>query len=175
MQKTLRASRGPTAGTMRGSLLTGVLITLVVIIVVAIALWIRVCPCERIPGSYLLGEVVEQPVADWSFMNSEVKLCQIEVQRGLLPHSINLNCMADNGELFLSCARCQGKAWSRAALVNPAARLRANDIVYPVTLTRVEDAATLDRAWRAREGKLGRPTDAPRQDGWWSFRVESRR
>jgi hypothetical protein len=82
--------------------------------------------------------------------------------------------MASEGELFLSCANCEGKAWSTAALNNDQARLRANGQVYPVKLTRVEDVSTLDRAWQAREEKLGRPTDRPRQDGWWSFAVESR-
>jgi hypothetical protein len=46
--------------------------------------------------------------------------------------------------------------------------------VYPVTLTRVEDPQLLARAWRAREGKLGRPTDTPPQPGWWSFQVAYR-
>ena len=105
---------------------------------------------------------------------NEVPLCQIQVDAGLLPHSINLNCMADAGELYLSCASCDGKRWSTAVLANPQARLRAGDTVYPVTVTQVEDPVTLDRAWVARAAKLGRPTDTPRQDGWWSFRVVSR-
>jgi len=162
------------AATTRGSVLSGALITLAVIIGLGLIGWVGVCPCERTPGSYLVGPEVQQPVTDWSFVNSDVGLCQIEVRRGLLPHSINLNCMASDGELFLSCARCEGKAWSTAALANPNARVRMNGVVYPVTVQRVEDTVTLDRAWRAREGKLGRPTDVPRQEGWWSFQVRSR-
>ena len=50
---------------------------------------------------------------------SAVPLCQIQVDAGLLPHAINLNCMADGGELYLSCASCDGKRWSTAALNNP--------------------------------------------------------
>ena len=119
---------------------------------------------------------MSEPVTDWSFTNSldDVPLCQIEVNAGLLPHSINLNCMSADGELYLSCASCDGKRWSTAVINNPAARLRAAGRVYPVTVTRVEDPATLDRAWIARASKLGRPIDTPRQDGWWSFRVVSR-
>ena len=126
--------------------------------------------------SDLMGDVAEAPVTDWTFANdmNEVPLCQIQVDAGLLPHSINLNCMADAGELYLSCASCDGKRWSTAVLANPQARLRAGDTVYPVTVTQVEDPVTLDRAWVARAAKLGRPTDTPRQDGWWSFRVVSR-
>ncbi|MBX3706247.1 MAG: hypothetical protein KF911_06370 [Pseudomonadales bacterium] len=152
----------------------GGLVTLLLVVVVAAAAgWFFYCPCERTPGGWLLGEAVSEPVADWSFAN-DVPLCQIQVRAGLLPHSINLNCMASAGALYLSCAQCEGKTWSTAALANPSARLRLGERVYPVTLARVEDAATLDEAWRARETKLGRDPERPREAGWWSFRVEFR-
>jgi hypothetical protein len=158
----------------RGTAIATVIISALVLTLVAIAVWTVTCPCERTPGGYLLGDVVAAPVADWSFVNDEVGLCQIQVQRGLLPHSVNLNCMAAGGGLYLSCANCDGKAWSTAALNNPAARIRMNDRVYPVSLTRVIDPGELDNAWRAREAKLGRDVNRPRQDGWWSFRAASR-
>ena len=160
----------------RGAVLATILLALGGIAVVAFLTWFFYCPCERTSGGYLLGTSPEGPVEDWSFANDmdSVPLCQIQVDTGLLPHSINLNCMADNGELYLSCAGCDGKRWSTAVLANPEARLRAGDTVYPVTVTRVTDPATLDRAWIARAAKRGRPTDVPRQDGWWSFKVESR-
>ena len=131
-----------------------------------------VCPCETVPGGYLLGDEVETPVSDWAFAN-DAGLCQIEVQRGL-PHSINLNCMADaDGALYLSCARCEGKLWSTAALERPTARIRIGDAVYPVVLTRVDDTSERERAWSARAGKVGSdPGDGP-PNHWWSFRVES--
>lgn len=161
---------------VRGAALTTLLLVLAGIAVAGFLTWFFYCPCERTPGGYLLGERASEPVTDWSFANdmNTVPLCQIEVNAGLLPHSVNLNCMADNGELYLSCASCEGKRWSTAALKNPNARLRAAGIIYPVTLTRVTDPATLERAWIARAAKRGRPTDTPRQDGWWSFRVVSR-
>ena len=162
--------------TVRGAALTTLLLVVVGIGVAAFLTWFFYCPCERTSGGYLMGDVAEEPVSDWTFANdmNEVPLCQIQVDAGLLPHSINLNCMADAGELYLSCASCDGKRWSTAVLANPEARLRAGDTVYPVTVTQVKDPATLDRAWVARAAKLGRPTDTPRQDGWWSFRVVSR-
>jgi len=153
--------------------LTIILALVVVAAGTAAAVWTFTCPCERTPGGWLFGEVVADPVTDWSFANS-VPLCQIQVSNGPLPHSINLNCMAAEGRLYLSCANCEGKTWSTAALARPAARLRLDRAVYPVTLTRVADPATLDLAWRAREAKLGRDPDRPREDGWWSFLAESR-
>jgi len=160
----------------QGKVLTAVLVLMLGIGIAAALAWCFYCPCERTPGGYLLGPVASEPVTDWSFVNDAqaVPLCQIQVQAGMLPHSVNLNCMADRGELYLSCASCDGKRWSTAALADPTARLRAGKTVYPVTVTRVTDQETLDRAWIARAAKLGRPTDTPRQEGWWSFRVVSR-
>lgn len=136
--------------------------------------WFFSCPCERVPGGYLLGEVVEEEVMDWSFAN-EVPLCQVQIRAGILPHSINLNCMSDTtGELYFSCSSCDGKRWSSAVLSEPAGRLKLNDKVYPVFINRVTDERQLDRAWVARITKLGAPSDAPRPDHWWSFQVTSR-
>jgi hypothetical protein len=158
---------------MIGGVLGTLLGVVLVVAVAAFAVYFFYCPCERTPGGWLLGEEVEEPVTDWSFAN-DVPLCQIQVSRGILPHSINLNCMASDGKLYLSCASCDGKAWSTAVLADPDARLRLDDRVYPVRVTRVEDPAVLDEAWRARAEKVGRGLDIPRQEGWWSFRVESR-
>jgi hypothetical protein len=152
-----------------------VLVTLGVVLFGGASYWAVACPCDRTPGLYLRGTVATAPVADWSFAN-QVPLCQVQVDAGLLPHALNLNCMASStGELYLSCAGCAGKRWSTAALENNQARLRLNDTVYPVTLTRVMDPAELDRAWSARAAKTGTSNNAsPRDDGWWSFRVTSR-
>lgn len=156
-----------------GGALAWLLAALLAIGALAFAVYFFYCPCDRTPGGWLLGEAVSEPVEDWGFAN-DVPLCQVQVYRGILPHAINLNCMASDGDLYLSCASCDGKVWSTAALANPEARLRVGDKVYPVRLSRVEDPQTLDEAWRARARKTGRGLETPREDGWWSFRVESR-
>ena len=133
------------------------------------------CPCDRTPGVALWGEVQTETVEDWSFVN-ETGLCQLQVDNGILPHAINLNCMSANGELFLSCSQCEGKYWSTVALGNPKGRIRIDGLVYPVTLSRVKIAGELDRAWSARPDKLhgvGHEVDDQRPDHWWSFRVRS--
>lgn len=155
----------------RGAAL-GTVIAIVAVIAIAAALtYFFYCPCSRMPGGWLLGEEVTDPVTDWSFAN-EVPLCQIQV-RSWLPHSVNLNCMSTGGALYLSCASCEGKIWSTAALGDPNARIRMNGVVYPVRLTRVENPAVLDAAWNARAAKFGREA-GPRREGWWSFKAESR-
>jgi hypothetical protein len=165
---------------MLGGIVTLAAGGLAVLAIAAFATWFFMCPCERTPGAYLHGEQAEAAVADWGFAN-EVPLCQIETRSGILPHAINLNCAADQqGQLFLSCSQCEGKRWSTAALENPAARIRLNGVVYPITLRRLGSASELDHAWRVRAEKLaglnGSTLDQvpPRPDHWWSFEVTSR-
>lgn len=150
-----------------------ILAALVVIPVLGISYWAFSCPCDRTPGLYLRGTEASEPVTDWSFAN-KVPLCQVQVDAGLLPHALNLNCWADStGALYLGCASCEGKRWSAAAVANSEARLRLGTTVYPVTVTRVVDAADLDRIWASRAIKFD-GGGAPRSESWWTFRVVSR-
>lgn len=165
---------------MLGGVVVVALGGIAVLAVAAFTTWFFMCPCERTPGAYLHGEQAEEVVADWGFANS-VPLCQIETRSGILPHAINLNCMADSdGQLFLSCSQCEGKRWSTAALENPAARIRLDGVVYPITLRRVQNQGELDHAWRVRAEKLAAMNGSelsqlPERPGhWWSFEVTSR-
>ncbi len=156
-------------------MLKSVLLLVLVSVVGGIAYLAYACPCDRIPGLRLSGSEVADEVTDWSFVNG-APLCQLEVS-GVLPHSINLNCMSDGPNLYLSCSRCEGKYWSGVALEQGQGRLRVAESVYPVTLSRVIKTEELDHAWSVRAQKLskfGRGTDAPRADHWWSFRLASR-
>lgn len=149
----------------------------IVLAVVVIGLgvgYLTACPCGPVPGAWLFGDKPSSAVADWSFVNDRaaVPLCQIEVSTWR-PHSVNLNCMADEGELFISCSNCADKQWSRDVQANPAAKIRAAGVVYPVEFSRVTQPSELDRAWRARLNKLQRE-DIPRPDHWWSFQLKSR-
>ncbi len=132
------------------------------------------CRCERIPGLKLSGTENVDPVNGWEFANS-AGLCQLEVA-GVIPHSINLNCMSDGPNLYISCSRCDGKYWSGVALAEPRGRIRIAGTVYPIELARVTDTAELDHAWTVRAEKLrnfGRGVDTPRPDHWWSFRLSA--
>ena len=167
----------------RNAMMKVVLAAVAIISLAGFLFWFVACPCDRVPGGILLGAEAEAHVGDWSFAN-DVTLCQIQIRAGFLPHSINLNCMSTSaGDLYLSCSQCSTKRWSNAVLENGTARLRLDDTVYPVTLTRVLDPGELDRAWGARVTKLNTLTapanpapspGTPRPDHWWSFRVVSR-
>ena len=169
----MRIDRGVAAPRLIAGAAGAWMLGVVAVVVAALAGYSLYCPCERLPGVYLLGAEVTEPVTDWSFAN-DVPLCQIQVRSGFLPHAINLNCMSAEGDLYLSCSQCEPKVWSQAALRDPLARLRAGENVYPVQLARVLDPANLDLAWRARAIKVGQPPDSVRPDHWWSFAVTSR-
>lgn len=150
-----------------------ILAVLVVVPVVGIGYWAAACPCDQTPGLYLRGTEATEKVTNWAFAN-QVPLCQVQVDTGLLPHALNLNCWSDsNGDLYLSCGNCDGKRWSKAAVAHTDARVRVGQTVYPVTLTRVVDEGQLDRAWASRGVKLAGANE-PRQGGWGTFRVTSR-
>ncbi len=136
----------------------------------AVAYLTLVCPCERLPGLWLTGEEVNSPVEDWSFAN-EAALCQVEVSSWRV-HSVNLNCMSSDNDLYVSCANCAGKAWSDMVLENPHGKIRIADRLYPVRFEQVVEPSDLDRAWRARETKLDRKV-GERPEHWWSFRLSS--
>jgi hypothetical protein len=159
------------------------LAVLVIVAAAGITVWTRSCPCNRMPGLMLLGDVQEAPVTDWSFVN-DIPLCQIQVYAGFIPYAVNLNCMATpDGELFLSCSGCSEKYWPGYVGQNESGRLRLGDRVYPVVLNRVEDEALLNRAWEARTKKLqvhGEPNynpapapNATRPESWWTFHLRS--
>ena len=152
------------------------------LLVTAFLGWSVTCPCDFTPGGLLFGDQAGEEVTDWSFAN-DVSLCQIQVG-GLLPYSVNLNCMAtSSGDLYLSCSVCDTKRWAGVVVGNGRAKMRLDGTVYPVTATRVMDPDELDRAWAARLDKLqahstsinpAAPVGTPRPDRWWSFHVVSR-
>jgi hypothetical protein len=158
------------------------LAALIILVAGGVGVWTTTCPCSRLPGFFLLGDVQKTPVTDWSFAN-DIPLCQIQVYAGIMPHSVNLNCMATpDGQLYLSCGACATKFWGRSVQGDEHGRLRLNGRVYPVVITRVTDAAEMDRAWAARVKKLqvygeesnpAPPPDAKRPEAWGTFRLRS--
>ena len=167
------------SGAIRSVVLAGV----AAVSIVAFGYWFLACPCDRVPGGYLVGAQAAERVTDWSFAN-EVTLCQIQIDAGILPHSINLNCMSTpDGDLYLSCSGCATK---------PMVQRRPRERRGPSAPGRYRlpgdadpdhrpgrDGPLVGRArGQAQRSRLPRqpppPTDTPRPDGWWTFRVEWR-
>ena len=153
------------------SLITKIILICSGLMILGALVFTSACPCGPMPGAWLFGNAVTEPIDDWSFAN-EVPLCQVQVTNWR-PHSVNLNCMSADGELYISCSNCAAKSWSNTAVETKTGRIRMGDDVYSVRLRRLTDNAQLDIAWQARLAKIKRDKSMPRPDHWWSFQLTS--
>ena len=129
-------------------------------------------PLGPIPGGPLrAGELVSEPVSDWSFAKD---VPEIELQLASQDLSRITWVLVHDGQAYIPCSLGYppGKTWYRFAAQDGRATLRIQGRRYPVTLTRVEDAS-LEQALLAEvQRKYPR---VPRTDaGVWIFRVASR-
>ena len=98
-----------TRGTTRTRKILLGLVALVIVLATGVGVWTTTCPCNQTPGFMLLRDVQQTPVTDWRLVN-DIPLCQIQVYAGIMPHAVNLNCMAtdDNPTPLPDAKRPQG-------------------------------------------------------------------
>ncbi|MBW2291735.1 MAG: hypothetical protein JRG94_05430 [Deltaproteobacteria bacterium] len=101
-----------------------------VAIVVLIALFSIACggPFLVFPGGQLSGEVVSEPISDWSFVDD--RFIDIETRPGD-PYSVELNYIVKDGKLYIDPA--EGRSWLEHIREDPNLRVRFGGRVYPVT------------------------------------------
>jgi hypothetical protein len=70
----------------------------------------------------------------------------------LLPHSININCLDYNGQLYLVSVYPAGTrhSWNDNVMRDPLVRIKIGDQLYDRTLSVVTDAAEQDGVLQAR-------------------------
>jgi len=133
-------------------------------------------PCGPLPGGRLDGEVVDQAVHDWSFVD-DYRHCQLEV-RPEKPHSVTTYCFAAGDVLYVPAIMGDGKQWTKMAVAEPRARIRIGGRIYPVQLERVLDPAELRAAaeagYRRQNDGEDPPPDFEQKADRWYFRVTSR-
>jgi len=101
-------------------------------------------PSDRRPGTRLSGDAVALP-ADWLFTAAHPEIA-VEVSGFLgLPHSVTIWCATLDGDLYIGARDPESKRWPAWADADPNVRLKIGDSIYEVRLTRLEDAATIDR------------------------------
>jgi hypothetical protein len=102
-------------------------------IVIGMASWIFLgllgCggPFFAIPGSALSGEVVTEPVEDWSFVDS--MFIDLEV-RPDDPYSVELNYFVREGKLYIDPP--DGRKWFEYLRADPLVRVRFDGKIYPL-------------------------------------------
>lgn len=129
-------------------------------------------PLGPIPGGALAsGEVVAEPVADWSFARD---VPEIELQLTSENGARTVWILVEEGRAYVRCSLGfpPGKRWYKHAAQDGRATLRIEGRRYPVTLTKTDDPALAERLRTEVERKYGRipPTEA----GVWIFQVASR-
>lgn len=127
-------------------------------------------PLGPIPGGSLAsGELVTRPVDDWSFA-ADVQ--EIELQLASQSRSRTTWIVVHEGRAYVPASTQfpPGKTWHRSALEDGRATLRIAGKRYPVTLTKLDDAA---RVAAVRDVGLKKYPNRPEGDAW-VFAVASR-
>jgi hypothetical protein len=100
-----------------------------VVAALAVALATSACggPMLGIPGGELSGEVVTEPVDDWSFVDD--LFVELET-RPEDPYSVELNYIVIDGRLYIDPA--EGRTWLEYIRADPNVRVRFDGRVYPM-------------------------------------------
>jgi hypothetical protein len=151
------------------------------------ALWVRLFaggPVLFFPGGPLRGELVAEPVSDWSFAAREQYL-DVQARGRYLPYSRRSWFMVHEGRLFLLLPRLFGDGIERRIEENPDVRVRIAGEVYPLRAVRHDEEGELGallgplvrRAFSAEiGGRVRRSAAQPSlaHGGIAIFRMESR-
>ncbi|MGE4607030.1 MAG: hypothetical protein AAEJ52_09850 [Myxococcota bacterium] len=148
-------------------------VVLVLVGVGAAVIGTRSNPLGPIAGRELTGEVVAEPVSDWSFTD-EHNLIAVET-RPDAPHSVTTICIAHEGALYVPARGASAKSWPYYAIGDPRVRVKIGDLIYPVRATRVTDESLRSGLIAAARKKydIGEDAEGPELDGVWLFKLES--
>ena len=133
-------------------------LVIIIVCLVLILIVLRITgfgPHGRTPGLWLKGNVVTAPVADWSFTDN-LPVIQIQTRTPyLLPHSVNINCLDYNDQLYLVSVYPAGTVhtWNDNVIRDPHVRLKIGDNVYDRTVSLVTDPAEQEAVLQLRHKK----------------------
>ena len=131
---------------------------IIVVCLILILIVLRITgfgPHARTPGLWLKGNVVATPVTDWSFTD-KIPVVQLQTETSyMLPHSVNINCLNYNGQLYLVSVYPAGTAhtWNDNVMRDPHVRLKIGDNIYDRTVSLVTDPAEQEGVLQARHNK----------------------
>ena len=92
-----------------------------------------------IPGGELAGEVVEDPVEDWSFVTDAFVDLELRPED---PYSVELNYFVRDGKLFVDPA--EGRRWFEYLKADSRVRVRFDGKIYPLTAVLVGKPGELE-------------------------------
>jgi hypothetical protein len=140
--------------------------------VACLALALACEPWGPIPGGRLEGQVVAEPVRDWSFTDAHSTV-ELET-RPADPYSVTVWCVVHDGSLYVPSRYAEKKSWVQYVLDDPRVRLRVGERIYPAAMTRVRDPEEIEAVVPALVAKydLGPPEEGEEEDVWL-FRLRS--
>lgn len=102
-------------------------------------------PQDRRPGLWLRGEVVSEPVSDWSFTDDVTEI-HVETNSWYgLPHSVTVVCVALGDRLYVPSVYGERgefpdeRLWNRNVMRDPRVRLKIGERIYERSAVLVED------------------------------------
>jgi hypothetical protein len=117
-------------------------------------------PKDRRPGLWLSGEVVAEPITDWSFTN-DVREIFVETHTWYgIPHSVTTVVVAHNGTLYVPSVYMEGgtfpeaRAWNRNVVRDPRVRLKIGERLFERKAVLVEDPAEWNAVLAAFAAKM---------------------
>lgn len=100
-------------------------------------------PRSFLPGGRLSGELVTEPVSDFSFASSEYGV-QVEALSSTFFPSANVRCLVVEGTLYLFTESVFEFGWLRALRRDPRARIRIREELYEVRAVPLTHPADID-------------------------------
>ncbi len=96
-------------------------------------------PILMLPGGELSGTEINEPIEDWSFVDTQFVELETHVDK---PRSVQLNYVVREGQLYLDPA--EGKTWLDELRRNPKVRVRFGEKIYPVVAVLVGEPGQLE-------------------------------
>jgi hypothetical protein len=127
-----------------------------VLAVLAAAIVVLACaPMDERPGLWLPGELVSEPVSDWSFTDGAKEIF-VETRTWYgIPHSVTTVCAAEGDALYVPSVYFEGggfphaRFWNRNVVRDPRVRLGIDGRLYERSAAVVSDPAERERALAA--------------------------
>ena len=108
-------------------------------------------PSGERPGLWLSGELVREPVPDWSFTDAIPEIAIETRTRYGVPHSVTIWCVAIDGELYVGASFPEfpkERRWVSNVRRDPRVRLKIAGRLYERRLERVLEPEASDRVNR---------------------------
>jgi hypothetical protein len=112
-------------------------------VLAAVAWFGGVGPRGFIAGGWLWGDVVREPVGDWSFTDRIAEV-QVQTRLGPLPYSVTTWNLSAGDVLYIPSGDCS-RRWVRQVLAHPDVRVRIDGRIYERRALREEDLAAASR------------------------------